>query len=285
MKVEVRCHAVLCKSEVKAKAIYTQLRQKMSFALAEYTREKTRRQNSRLVIQRTRSVPAGVGGIALPVRTQHLRQGQLFKPSSSYSNNAPHLCAITEELNEPEGGYRTGPNRLSWQPGTLQEEEEEEEEKSDVACGVEGQTSGWSSATDEQRNRGDGDDIDDDDDSVFLFKPPISFDCRLSDVFNSFAENGTENPCRPNYISVLPPSVNPCPDPSTTSGSEAVADSEAAFRSRYPGYRPPLSESDLDTLRSAWERTDPEGMETSKFPEFDDQSIESGFSEQDAHDT
>lgn len=67
---------------------------------------------------------------------------------------------------------------MSWQPGTLREEEEEEEEKSDVACGVEGQTSGWSSATDEQRNRGDGDDIDDDDDSVFLFKPPISFDCR-----------------------------------------------------------------------------------------------------------
>lgn len=177
LKVEARCHAVLCKSEAKAKAIYTQLRERMAFALSEYAREKTRRQNSRLVIQRTRSVPAGVGGIALPVRTQHLRQGQLFKPSSSNSSSAPHLCVISEELDEPEAGCYVGPNRLSWQQRTLHEAEEEEEEKSDVACGVKAQRAGWLSAADEQRESGDGDDVDDDD-SVFLFKPPVSVDCR-----------------------------------------------------------------------------------------------------------
>jgi len=149
----------------------------MAFALSEYAREKTRRQNSRLVIQRTRSVPAGVGGIALPVRTQHLRQGQLFKPSSSNSSSAPHLCVISEELDEPEAGCYVGPNRLSWQQRTLHEAEEEEEEKSDVACGVKAQRAGWLSAADEQRESGDGDDVDDDD-SVFLFKPPVSVDCR-----------------------------------------------------------------------------------------------------------
>ena len=53
---------------------------------------------------------------------------------------------------------------------------------------------------------------------------------------------------------------------------------------RYPGSLSTLSETDLETYR-VWERTDPEGMETSKVSELDDQSVESGFSEQDAHDS
>lgn len=79
-------------------------------------------------------------------------------------------------------------------------------------------------------------------------------------------------------------SVDPCPDPSFIRGSDARADSEAVLVNRYPGSLSTLSETDLETYR-VWERTDPEGMETSKVSELDDQSVESGFSEQDAHDS
>jgi hypothetical protein len=46
MKVELRCHAVLCKTEAKAKALAVQLHEKLKFALKEFCREKTRKQNS-----------------------------------------------------------------------------------------------------------------------------------------------------------------------------------------------------------------------------------------------
>lgn len=108
---------------------------------------------------------------------------------------------------------------------------------------------------------------------------------RLSDVLRSFSENDNDdgNPCQSNYVCFLS-SVDPCPDPSFIRGSDARADSEAVLVNRYPGSLSTLSETDLETYR-VWERTDPEGMETSKVSELDDQSVESGFSEQDAHDS
>ena len=109
MKLELRCHAVLCKTEAKAKAMAVQLHEKITFALKEFMREKTRKQNSRLTLQRTRSLP--LGNSVVPKRTQMLSIGQNFKPPISKSNTAPRLGAITEDYEYEE-----------------EEEEEEEDE-------------------------------------------------------------------------------------------------------------------------------------------------------------
>ncbi len=104
MKVEQRCHAVLCKTEEKAKAMAVLLHDKLSFALSEFLREKTRSQNSRLTLQRTNSLPSaayGAGYTGMPLRKKMLSTGQNFKPSVEQSNSAPKLGAISEDL-EPE---------------------------------------------------------------------------------------------------------------------------------------------------------------------------------------
>lgn len=95
MKLELRCHAVLCKSEAKAKAMALLLHEKIAFALKEFMREKTRKQNARLTLQRTNSLP--LGGSVVPKRTQMLSTGQNFKPPISKSNTAPRLCMIHED--------------------------------------------------------------------------------------------------------------------------------------------------------------------------------------------
>lgn len=100
MKLELRCHAVLCKTEAKAKAMAVQLHEKLKFALKEFMREKTRKQNSRLVLQRTNSVPQS--GELLPKRTQLLSTGGKFKPPISKSNTAPRLGAISEDFEQDE---------------------------------------------------------------------------------------------------------------------------------------------------------------------------------------
>ncbi|KAH3805160.1 protein FAM43A-like [Dreissena polymorpha] len=115
MKLELRCHAVLCKSEAKAKAMAVQLHDKISFALKEFVREKTRKQNSRLTLQRTRSLP--MKNSVVPLRTQMLSTGQNFKPPISKSNTAPRLGAITEDHEQEE---------LESDDGILEEEEEED---------------------------------------------------------------------------------------------------------------------------------------------------------------
>lgn len=96
MKLELRCHAVLCKTEAKAKAMAVQLHEKISFALKEFMREKTRKQNARLTLQRTNSLPLH-GNSVVPKRTQMLSTGQNFKPPISKSNTAPKLGAIHED--------------------------------------------------------------------------------------------------------------------------------------------------------------------------------------------
>lgn len=114
MKVELRCHAVLCKTDAKAKAMAVLLHEKLTFALTEFMKEKTRRQNSRLALQRTRSLPCSKSGISgLPMRTMFLSTGQHFKPPVDRSPSAPKLGAISEGL----------------------EEEEEEEEEEEVVLG------------------------------------------------------------------------------------------------------------------------------------------------------
>ena len=106
MKVELRCHAVLCKTEEKAKAMAVQLHDKLSLALSEFLREKTRSQNSRLTLQRTNSLPSStshkkMGFTGVPLRKKMLSTGQNFKPSVDKSSSAPKLGAISEDM-EPE---------------------------------------------------------------------------------------------------------------------------------------------------------------------------------------
>ena len=102
MKMELRCHAVLCKTEAKAKAMALQLHEKLTFALKEFQREKIRKQNSRLVLQRTNSAPNTSGGSVLPLRTQLLSTATNFRPPVHKSNTAPKLGAITEDAEEME---------------------------------------------------------------------------------------------------------------------------------------------------------------------------------------
>ena len=120
MKVELRCHAVLCKTEEKAQAMAVQLHEKLAFALNEFMKEKTRRQTTRLALQRTNSVPSSSSGISgMPMRTMFLRTGKHFKPPVDRSTSAPKLGAISEGLEEEEE----------------EEDEDEDEDEEDVVLG------------------------------------------------------------------------------------------------------------------------------------------------------
>lgn len=119
MKMELRCHAVLCKTEAKAKVMAVNLHEKLNFALKEFMREKTRRQNSRLTLLRTNSLPQS--GEVLPKRTLFLSTGQHFKPPISKSNTAPRLGSIDEVHEWLEESYEH-----VHEPEVLEEEDEEE---------------------------------------------------------------------------------------------------------------------------------------------------------------
>jgi len=51
-RVELRCHVVVCASDAVAETIAISLRQSLRTALSEYARERTRRQNGRLLVHR-----------------------------------------------------------------------------------------------------------------------------------------------------------------------------------------------------------------------------------------
>ncbi|RUS70332.1 hypothetical protein EGW08_021908 [Elysia chlorotica] len=126
MKLELRCHAVLCTSEAKAKAMALRLHEKLSSSLKEFLREKLRKQTSRLALERTSSLPKT--GAVLPLRTQLLSTAGNFRGTPTSKNNAANkLGAITEDSEEEE------------MMRVLQEEEEEEgqEEEGDEEEGEE----------------------------------------------------------------------------------------------------------------------------------------------------
>jgi hypothetical protein len=121
MKVELRCHAVLCRKEAVAKAMAVQLHDKLTIALNEFMREKSRRQTTRLAIQRANSLPTSISNSSgLPTRNKFLTLGQNFKPSVERSPGAPKLGAISEDREQEENSLHC-----------LQEEDEEDEEDED----------------------------------------------------------------------------------------------------------------------------------------------------------
>ena len=95
MQAEVRCHAVLCKSELIAQTIDAQLQERLAVALDEFMREKRRNQNSRLhhQLNLNHDITSPGGG---NVRTRFLKQGQNFRPPIVHSNSAPKLGSISE---------------------------------------------------------------------------------------------------------------------------------------------------------------------------------------------
>lgn len=119
MKLDLRCHAVLCKTEAKAKLLAVQLHDKLSFALKEFVREKRRKHNSRLIIERTKSETPH--GSILPLRQQMLSQGGKFKPPVSKMNSAPKLGSICELDEEEEEEYEE--EDIGEMNGSLDEDE------------------------------------------------------------------------------------------------------------------------------------------------------------------
>ena len=115
LKVELRCHAVLTKTDAQAKAVAVQLHDNITLALSDFVRLKTRRQNARLALQRSYSLPSsgdklspgslpspGSGVSGIPARSMYLTTGQNFKESIDKSASAPKLGAITESIDEEE---------------------------------------------------------------------------------------------------------------------------------------------------------------------------------------
>lgn len=103
MKPELRCHAVLCDKEEKAKTMAAQLNQRLTQALQEFRREKLSRQKARLSLANS-----CYDNPTIPRRKLLLSTGSTnFRPPLERSKSAPKLTAIDE----------------------IEEEEEEEEEE------------------------------------------------------------------------------------------------------------------------------------------------------------
>ncbi len=117
MKQELRCHAVLCPSENKARAMAQRLQERLRQALVDFRREKISRQNARLSL--ANSVYENP---SMPYRKILLHTGSSnYRPPHERGKSAPKLKAIEEEFVDEEGDDNDDDH-------TLRPEEEEEEE-------------------------------------------------------------------------------------------------------------------------------------------------------------
>ncbi len=93
MKQELRCHAVLCPSESKARAMAQRLQERLRQALVDFRREKISRQNARLSL--ANSVYENP---SMPYRKILLHTGTSnYRPPHERGKSAPKLKAIEEE--------------------------------------------------------------------------------------------------------------------------------------------------------------------------------------------
>ena len=91
MKPELRCHAVLCSSETKARLMQRLLTERLHQALVEFRKEKQLRQNARLSV-------VSVLYPAAPVRKVVLTNGgSNYRPPLERSKSAPKLGSIEED--------------------------------------------------------------------------------------------------------------------------------------------------------------------------------------------
>ena len=94
MKQELRCHAVLCQSDSKAKAMAQRLQERLHQALVDFKKEKVSRQNARLSL--ANSV---YDNPTMPRRKILLHTGSSnYRPPIEKAKSAPKLKVI-EEVN------------------------------------------------------------------------------------------------------------------------------------------------------------------------------------------
>lgn len=101
MKQELRCHAVLCPKEEKAKQMAANLQDRLHQALVDFKKEKISRQNARLSLANSIH-----DNPSMPYRKLLLQTGTCnYKPPIERSKSAPKLTSIEEaELEEEEEG-------------------------------------------------------------------------------------------------------------------------------------------------------------------------------------
>lgn len=98
MKQELRCHAILCDKEERAKTMAAQLNQRLTLALQEFRREKLSRQKARLSLANS-----CYDNPTIPRRKLLLSTGSTnFRPPLERSKSAPKLTAIDEIEEEEE---------------------------------------------------------------------------------------------------------------------------------------------------------------------------------------
>ena len=115
MKQELRCHAVLCPSEKKARLMATRLQERLHQALVDFRKEKMSRQNARLSL--ANSIYENP---TMPCRKILLHTGSSnYRPSPDRAKSAPKLKAshVPYPLCNLTGhGNGVSPRPLFWQP-------------------------------------------------------------------------------------------------------------------------------------------------------------------------
>ena len=123
MKPELRCHAVLCSSETKARLMQKLLTEKLHQAFVEFRKEKQQRQNARLSV-------VSVLYPSTPARKVVLASGGAnYRPPLERSKSAPRLSSIEEDRDGEESEAReeerrraaAGPPAMPPRPRALSE--------------------------------------------------------------------------------------------------------------------------------------------------------------------
>ena len=98
MKQELRCHAVLCPSENKARLMAKRLKEKLHQALVDFKKEKVWRQNARLSLANAADEQK-----TMPFRKIMLQAGSSnYRPPLEKAKSAPKLKVIEEVIIEEE---------------------------------------------------------------------------------------------------------------------------------------------------------------------------------------
>lgn len=98
MKQELRCHAVLCPSENKAKLMSKRLKERLHQALVDFKKEKVWRQNARLSLANAADEQK-----TMPFRKIMLQAGSSnYRPPLEKGKSAPKLKVIEEVILEED---------------------------------------------------------------------------------------------------------------------------------------------------------------------------------------
>lgn len=125
MKQELRCHAVLCPKEDKAKQMAACLQDRLHQALVDFKKEKISRQNARLSLANCLQ-----DNPSMPYRKLLLQTGTCnYKPPIERSKSAPKLTSIVEAEQEEEewDEYVGGGLERVQEEEEVREDEDEEE--------------------------------------------------------------------------------------------------------------------------------------------------------------